>query len=136
MLRTPQDVVVLKGPSWWTAGHILVLLALALAATLCVLGWVMVLRRHVQKQANLLRESESRFRHMALHDALTGLATRLLLEDRLSTAVEAAKRHHTGLTIAATKSCASAPIASRRPCARAIQLPDWAETNSSCSSPI
>jgi diguanylate cyclase (GGDEF)-like protein len=99
MLRTPQDVVVLKGPSWWTAGHILVLLALALAATLCVLGWVMVLRRHVQKQANLLRESESRFRHMALHDALTGLATRLLLEDRLSTAVEAAKRHHTGLTV-------------------------------------
>jgi diguanylate cyclase (GGDEF)-like protein len=99
LMRSPQDVIVLKGPSWWTAGHILVLLALALIATLCVLGWVMVLRRHVQKQANLLRESESRFRHMALHDALTGLATRLLLEDRLSTAVEAAKRHQTGLTL-------------------------------------
>jgi diguanylate cyclase (GGDEF)-like protein len=99
LMRSPQDVVVLEGPSWWTAGHILVLLALALIATLCVLGWVMVLRKHVQEQANLLRESESRFRHMALHDALTGLATRLLLEDRLSNAVEAAKRHQTGVTL-------------------------------------
>jgi diguanylate cyclase (GGDEF)-like protein len=74
-------------------------LALALIATLCVLAWVMVLRKHVEEQAILLRESESRFRHMALHDALTGLATRILLEDRLSTAVEAARRHQTGLAL-------------------------------------
>jgi diguanylate cyclase (GGDEF)-like protein len=99
LMRSPSDVVVLEGPSWWSPGHILALLALALIATLCVLAWVMVLRKHVEEQAILLRESESRFRHMALHDALTGLATRILLEDRLSTAVEAARRHQTGLAL-------------------------------------
>jgi diguanylate cyclase (GGDEF)-like protein len=99
LMRSPQDVVVLEGPSWWTPGHILVLLSLALIATLCVLGWVMVLRRRVEEQTILLRESESRFRHLALHDSLTGLATRLLLQDRLDIGVETAKRHETGLAL-------------------------------------
>lgn len=92
LLRSPADVVVLKGPSWWTPSHVLIVLALALAATLVVLGWVVLLRKRI-------RESEERFRHMALHDALTGLATRLLLNDRLNTALETAKRHETGLAL-------------------------------------
>jgi len=99
LMRSPQDVVVLESPSWWTPGHVLVLLALALAVTLSVLGWVMVLRKRVAEQTVLLRKSEERFRHMALHDALTGLATRLLLDDRLTTAVEDARRHKTGLAL-------------------------------------
>jgi diguanylate cyclase (GGDEF)-like protein len=99
LMRSPQDVIVLDGPSWWSPAHILVLLALVLIGTLCVLVWVMVLRKRVQEQANLLRESESRFRHMALHDALTGLATRLLLDDRLDAAAETAIRHDTGLAL-------------------------------------
>jgi diguanylate cyclase (GGDEF)-like protein len=99
LMRSPADVVVLEHPSWWTPGHFLVLLALALIATLCVLGWVMVLRRRVEEQTILLRESESRFRHLALHDALTGLATRLLLQDRLDVGVEAARRHKKGLAL-------------------------------------
>jgi diguanylate cyclase (GGDEF)-like protein len=99
LMRSPQDVVVLESPSWWTPGHALVLLALALAVTLSVLGWVMVLRKRVAEQTVLLRKSEERFRHMALHDALTGLATRLLLDDRLTAAVEDARRHKTGLAL-------------------------------------
>jgi diguanylate cyclase (GGDEF)-like protein len=99
LMRSPQDVVVLRRPSWWTPGHALVVLALALVATLVVLGWVMVLRRRVEEQTILLRKSEENFRHMALHDALTGLATRLLLQDRLEAAIEAARRHKTGLAL-------------------------------------
>jgi diguanylate cyclase (GGDEF)-like protein len=91
-LRSPADVVVLKRPSWWTASHMMIVLAVALAGTLVVLGWVILLRKR-------LRESEERFRHMALHDALTGLATRLLLQDRLHIAIESAKRHGAGLAL-------------------------------------
>ncbi len=99
LMRSPQDVVVVQYASWWTPGHALVVLIFALACTLFVLGWVVVLRRQVEKQTNLLRESEGRFRHMALHDALTGLAARPLLQDRLDVGVEAAKRHKTGLAL-------------------------------------
>ncbi len=92
LLRSPADVVVLKRPSWWTPSHALIVLAVALAGTLVVLGWVTLLRKR-------LRESEERFRHMALHDALTGLATRLLLDDHLDIAVQSAIRHETGLAL-------------------------------------
>ena len=99
LMRSPRDVVVLIQPSWWTPTHALVILALVLAGTLLALAWVIVLRKRVEQQAILLRESEQRFRHMALHDALTGLATRLLLQDRLNAAVETAKRHRRGLAL-------------------------------------
>ena len=90
LLRSPEDVVVLQRPSWWTPSHALILVALALTATLGVLGWVVVLRKRV-------RESEERFRYMAQHDLLTGLATRGLLHDRLNVALERAKRYPAGL---------------------------------------
>jgi diguanylate cyclase (GGDEF)-like protein len=98
-MRSPADVAVIQKPSWWTASHALMLLTVALAITLAVLFWVVDLRRRVELQADLLRASEGRFRHMAHHDALTGLATRQLLQDRLGMAVETANRHKTGLAL-------------------------------------
>jgi len=50
-------------------------------------------------QAVRLRESEQRFRHLAQHDTLTGLASRLVLEERMKDAIENARRHHTGLAV-------------------------------------
>jgi len=99
LMRSPRDIVILRGPSWWTPAHALVILALVLAGTLLALAWVIVLRKRVVEQTVLLRKSEERFRHMALHDALTGLATRLLLDDRLTAAWKSAKRHQTGLAL-------------------------------------
>jgi diguanylate cyclase (GGDEF)-like protein len=97
LLRTPSDVVVLERAPWWTPGHALEVLAIMLAGTLFVLGWVVALRKQVERQTSLLRESEERFRQMAHRDSLTGLATRVLLDDRLNVALEAAKRHKTTL---------------------------------------
>jgi diguanylate cyclase (GGDEF)-like protein len=106
LLRSPADIQVLESPSWWTPSHTLLVLGVALAATMLVLAWVVALRRRVaqqtlllREQAELLKESESRYRHMAHHDDLTGLATRMVLHDRLSVALEAARRHRTGLTL-------------------------------------
>jgi diguanylate cyclase (GGDEF)-like protein len=99
LMRSPADVVVIHQASWFTPPHMSLVLALALCLTLAVLIWVIVLRRRVQQQASLLRDSEERFRHMALHDSLTGLATRLLLQDRLGVAFESARRHHSGLAV-------------------------------------
>jgi diguanylate cyclase (GGDEF)-like protein len=99
LMRSPADVTILERPSWWTPSHALIVLGLAFTATLCVLGWVVILRRRIEQQAELLRESEGLFRHMALHDALTGLATRLLLHDRLNVALDGAKRRRTGLAV-------------------------------------
>ena len=97
LMRSPDDVVVVQWRSWWTVGHAFVLLALVLTGTLMVLVWVVTLRRRLEQQTHLLRESEERFRHMAQHDTLTGLATRLVLRDRLHLALETAKRRETGL---------------------------------------
>ena len=99
LMRSSGDVAVLQSPSWWTTGHVLVLLALVLTVMLLVLGWVMALRKRVEQQTILLHESEKQFRHMAHHDSLTGLATRLVLQDRLNVALEYAKRHHTELAL-------------------------------------
>jgi signal transduction histidine kinase/DNA-binding response OmpR family regulator len=55
LMRSPQDVVVLERASWWTPSHVLVVLSLALVATLGVLAWVMLLRRRVEEQTELIR---------------------------------------------------------------------------------
>jgi diguanylate cyclase (GGDEF)-like protein len=85
LMRSPRDVTVVQSPSWWTARHALILLALVLAGMLLVLAWVLALRKRVEEQTS--------------HDALTGLATRRLLQDRLNVAVQTAKRHQTCLAV-------------------------------------
>jgi signal transduction histidine kinase/CheY-like chemotaxis protein len=55
LLRSPRDVEVLQWPSWWTATHALLVLALVLAITLAVLGWVAVLRNRVKRQTGVIR---------------------------------------------------------------------------------
>jgi diguanylate cyclase (GGDEF)-like protein len=98
MLRSPGDIVVLKTPSWWTADRIGVALLGTLAITVGGFVWAFVLRRRVEQQTRELRESRELYRHMAHHDALTGLATRTLLHDRLQIALDRAQRF--GKTIA------------------------------------
>jgi len=55
-LRSPQDVVVLEKPSWWTAAHAVAVLALAGLLTVAISAWVMVLRRRVERQTLTIRQ--------------------------------------------------------------------------------
>ena len=45
------------------------------------------------------KEAEERMRHLALHDALTGLPNRALLADRLHQAIQKAKRDKTSFAL-------------------------------------
>lgn len=99
LLRSSQDVVVLQTPSWWTTSKILLMLVFSLVITATVFGWVFVLRRRVGQRTRELEESKERYRHMAYHDALTGLPTRILLHDRLQIAIERAARFKKNLAL-------------------------------------
>jgi len=56
LLRSPQDVVVIRSPSWWTPAHSISTLGLAAVLTLIVLAWVFVLRKRVDQQTHIIRQ--------------------------------------------------------------------------------
>jgi signal transduction histidine kinase/CheY-like chemotaxis protein len=56
LLRSPQDLVVIKSPSWWTPSHAISMLGLAALLTLAVLAWVFVLRKRVDEQTHVIRQ--------------------------------------------------------------------------------
>src|SRR5271157_1546598 len=60
LLRSPGDVVVVQGPSWWTAKHALMALSLAFFVTLAVLGWVAVLKNRMKQQTVVSRRQLER----------------------------------------------------------------------------
>lgn len=55
MLDSMNGVHVLTTPPWWNAEHTLRVLGLALAGTLIVLGWVIVLRSRIKRQSEVIR---------------------------------------------------------------------------------
>lgn len=99
LARSPKDVKVLKAAPWWTPERALLGFAIALAISGAVFVWVVVLRRRVEQQTKEIRVSEERFRHMALHDGLTGLPTRHMLHERLRLAPDKTRRFHTGIAL-------------------------------------
>lgn len=54
LLRSPQDVAVLRAPSWWNLRHALWLLSLTLGVLLIVMAWVVVLGRRLREQMALI----------------------------------------------------------------------------------
>jgi PAS domain S-box-containing protein len=62
ILRSAQDISVIRTPTWWTATRTLSVLGLAILAGLLSLVWVYVLRRRVLQQTEIIRlrlESEA-----------------------------------------------------------------------------
>lgn len=88
LMRSPEDLTILRGPSWWTPLHTILALSVALVTTLGALGWAIFLHRRVRQQTGMIQESERQYRHLAYHDPLTGLPNRALLQLRLSAAIE------------------------------------------------
>lgn len=102
LLRNAGDVTVLRTPSWWTPQHALEGSGVVGFVVVICLAWIAVLRHSVKQRTRDLRASEERLRYLSEHDALTDLPNRILLHDRLSTALKRAQRFggHLGLLLA------------------------------------
>lgn len=57
-----------------------------------VLVIFIIWNRHLKAEINYRKELEEKMKHMATHDALTGLANRVLLKDRLNNSIELHQR--------------------------------------------
>jgi len=55
-LRSPEDVVVLEHPPWWTIWHTFGSLGLMASFILAALAWAAALRRQVREHTSLIRE--------------------------------------------------------------------------------
>src|SRR6202046_3539817 len=56
LLRSPQDVVLLRAPSWWNLRHTLWLLGITACVLLTVVAWVVVLGRRLREQMAIIRQ--------------------------------------------------------------------------------
>ncbi|HWQ91014.1 MAG TPA: PAS domain-containing sensor histidine kinase [Clostridia bacterium] len=56
LLRSPEDIVVLQKPPWWTLQRLLWATGLLCAAVLGAFGWVAFLRRRVRKQTQIINQ--------------------------------------------------------------------------------
>jgi diguanylate cyclase (GGDEF)-like protein len=99
LLRSPRDVVVLHAASWWTEARLSMLVLFGLAIALAAAVWVVVLRRRVEQKTRELWEKTELYRHMAHHDALTGLLSRVLLPDHLQVGLERSRRFKKGIAL-------------------------------------
>jgi len=55
LLRTPEDILVLKQPSWWNLQRALILLGFTGLMVVGILVWVGMLRRRVEQQTETIR---------------------------------------------------------------------------------
>ena len=56
LLRSPEDIVVLDRPPWWTIKHAIWGLGIMVTIVLGALAWVGLLRRRVREQTETIRE--------------------------------------------------------------------------------
>jgi signal transduction histidine kinase len=56
LLRSEQDIVVLRKPSWWNLRHTLWLLGITAGILLIAVVWTVVLRRRIREQMEVIRQ--------------------------------------------------------------------------------
>jgi diguanylate cyclase (GGDEF)-like protein len=99
LLRSPEDIVVLKRGPWWTADRALIVLSGVAGLTLLILLWVALLRIRVEQQTRTIRESGEKFRYLSEHDELTGLLNRRAILLALDQQLVRGCREHKTVTV-------------------------------------
>ncbi|WP_254053664.1 sensor histidine kinase [Singulisphaera sp. GP187] len=106
--RSPEDIRLLRSPTWWTPRRLTAAVAALVSATVAALIWVFLLRRRIREQTAIIRSQlareivlDERQRiarevHDTLEQELVGLALRLdaaasVADPRLVALLEAAR---------------------------------------------
>jgi signal transduction histidine kinase len=92
LLRSPNDVVIISRPTWWTARRTLWALGAVAAVLLLALGWVRALRRQVRQRTHELHAEIEQHKRTEVH-----LESEIAERRRMETEVE---RTHQELIIA------------------------------------
>lgn len=88
-LRSPDDVVVVKQPSWWTPKRTVMVIAGLVVSISTAMAWLLIMRRQVTAQTAVIREQlEKEARLEARHRDIVGNASDLIftidLEGRIT----------------------------------------------------
>ena len=97
LLRSPEDVKVLKAPPWWTLGKLLWTVGILGVVVLAAFAWVGVLRRRVQKQTEIIQqklhtEAALKERYEALFENANDMVFTLDLAGRITTINDSGER--------------------------------------------
>ena len=74
LLRSPQDMIVLRVPSWWNLRHTLWLLAITVGILLAVTAWVVLLGKRLREQIYITRQ---KLKHSAVLEERNRIAREL-----------------------------------------------------------
>ncbi len=74
-LRASTDLAIIRGPSWFTVGHILWLLGGVACIALIAFSWIISLKRTVQRRAVEIHQAEHQIRHAQKMQVVAQLAS-------------------------------------------------------------
>jgi signal transduction histidine kinase len=74
LLRSPQDMIVLRAPSWWNLRHTVWLLGITVSILLVVVAWVVLLGRRLREQIFITRQ---KLKHSAVLEERNRIAREL-----------------------------------------------------------
>jgi signal transduction histidine kinase len=74
LLRSPQDVIVLRAPSWWNLRHAVWLLGITVSILLVVVAWVVLLGKRLREQIIINRQ---KLKHSAVLEERNRIAREL-----------------------------------------------------------
>jgi len=92
LLRSPDDIVILARPSWWTLKHSLWTLSLLAVACLFAAAWISVLRHQVAMQTRQLRLANQRLTELSTRDPVTHAFNRRQFDQILESEAHRAAR--------------------------------------------
>ena len=93
LLNTPDDVYVLKRPSWWTARHALTVAGVLLAILLLAVIWIGALSRQVEERTRALKSEIEDHKRTELELERKTLQLTREIEERLRIEAEVERGH-------------------------------------------